>query len=123
MYENKMIKRRGLATKHVVNLPDTTPKRDAKSFIRSEIESSVFDLEDSVADNAKMISLLLTMVDRLWSVVDTASLPDADIQLIEYSLGKFKATTTTADLAISKDPIGTIDTILNRQGAIADIVK
>jgi len=106
---------------------DDTPKRDKKSMARLRIQDEVFDLEDSVADNAKMISLLTTLLSRMYdtfTVTQKGRLATADRQLLEYMFTKFSATTTRADVQVGVDgAVPTIDKILNRQAQIGVIVK
>ena len=110
------------AVREVPSEPSTTEK--AKQRLR--IQNEVFDLEDSVADNDKIISLLLTMNSRLYDVIpeeQKAALSAEDRQMIEYTLGLFKTTETRADTQFAEEGMVIVDKILARQGQISSIIK
>jgi len=100
-------------------------KTDSKSIKRLEIQDSVFDIEDSLADTTKWLSLLTTVVERMYSVMpaaDKANLTAADKAMIDYAMTKFKATTTRADTQYAIEGNVMIDKILNRQSQINKII-
>ena len=101
---------------------DTTPKTDKKSFQRERISNEVFDLEDSVADNAKMISLLMSMIARLYPLIDTTTLATADKALIDGVLAEFAVTNTRADVQLAVEGSAMVSKILGRQAAVGAIV-
>jgi len=109
-----------------ITVLDSEPKVGKKEEARYKIQEEVFDLNDSVADNAKMISLLTTMVSRLWDIQTDSQknkLSDTDKAAIDYVVGKFEATTTWADIQWAKKGIGFADTLIKRQARIGSIIK
>ena len=127
MYKEVGIRKGGLFSKGLLKVPDIEePSRDNKLRIRKNIEEEVFDIEDSVADNAKMISLLLSMVMRIYEVLpedSLNSLSPQDKAIIEGTLGKFKVTETSADLKVKSEGMPFIYNILDRQAAVSKIIK
>ena len=127
-YEEVIIRKGGLISKGIKKVPDaeTIPTRDKKIVARKEIEENVFDLEDSVADNAKMLSLLITVISRIYSALsdDTKdNLSDTDRDVIEYTFDKFANTETRADVQFAKEGPLMIDKLMSRQAEIGAIVK
>lgn len=105
---------------------DDKPKSDEKSIKRARINEEVFSIEDSVADNAKMISLLITLCDRLYNTFDDDQknkLSDDDRDLIEYVFSSFKECDTRADIQLAKDGTDMIDNIFNSQSKVGEILK
>jgi len=100
-----------LVTPAIKKVLDSTPKTDKKSFQRERISNEVFDLEDSVADNAKMISLLISMISRLYPLINTTALAVNDKALIDAVMAEFATTNTRADARV-----------LARQAAVGAIV-
>ena len=98
-----------------------------KARARKAINEQVFDNEDSIADNAKMISLMLTMMSRLYGAMSDetkAKLDSDDRALIEYTMSKFASTNTRADMQFASDgAVPTIDKLLDRQAKIGEIVS
>jgi len=104
---------------------NTPIKTDVKSKIRYRIQTEVGDREDIIADNAKMISLLFSVISDLWEITpqEQKDLLSSDKKnLIDYGIAKFKDTTTLGDLKISKNGTSEIDTLLGRQATITTIV-
>jgi len=105
---------------------DSTPKKDKKYLARLQIQDNVFDLNDSVADNAKMISLLTTLMSRMYDTFSTSQknlLSTTDRALLEHVFTKFNTTDTRADLQVSKEGATTvIDKLLDRQAQIGQIL-
>ena len=115
-----------LITKKIKEIPDEKQIDYKKGLARKKIEEEVFDIQDSVADNAKMISLLTSVVRTLWEIIPDENkkvLPDDAKQAIEYVMGKFKETTTWADIKWAQEGIGFADKLLERQGNIGKIIK
>ena len=99
---------------------------DAKAYIRYEIEKEIFDLPDSVADNSKMISLIISLIDRIYKVLPDEQkemIPENDRVIIDMVLDTFKATTTVADEQLQTEGPDMIIKMLDRQARIAKIVK
>ena len=115
-----------LAKKAVRKTYDTEESTDKKAFIREAIQKEVFDEQDAIADNAKMISLLTTVMSRLYDILPAAdkdNLAANDRAVIEQVFTKFKTTETRADVQFAIEGPTLIDKLLNRQGAIGNIIK
>jgi len=123
----KTIKTRGMIQEPAyIEVLDSEPKVGRKQEARYRIHNEVFDLEDSVADNAKMISLLTTMISRIWDIQTDSqknSLPDADREAIDYVVSSFKDTITWADIKWASEGIGFADKLIKRQARIGSIIK
>lgn len=115
-----------LRSNAVTEVLDQEPKADKKSLSRLQIQEEVFDNSDSIADNAKMISLMMTLVSRIYDVLDDTqkdNLSTDDRNLIEYTFNKFSNTNTRADVQFASEGITLIDKLLDRQASIGNIVK
>ncbi len=123
MLTEKIIKKgKHLYTRGVQETPDNSIKRDKKSISRLKIQEEVFDDKDSIADNAKMNSLLLSMFSRLYEVqpqevLDT--LQPEDKAVMEYAINKFKGIQTRADVQFADEGLAFIDRLMDRQEQIA----
>ena len=116
----------GISYKKGVAEELSPPSSDKKMKVRHQIESEVFDLHDSVADNAKWLSLLTTLMSRMYDTfTDTQKgrLSTEDKALIEEVFGIFKSTNTRGDVQFSKEGPAMIEKIMNRQAQIGEIVK
>ncbi len=105
---------------------DDAVKTDTKNRKRLAIQDDVFDSQDSVADNAKMISLLTTIISRMYDTMTTtqkSKIPSADRDVIEYTFNSFKETTTRADSQMVLEGTGLIDKLLSRQANINNILQ
>ena len=115
-----------LAKKAVRKTYDTEESTDKKAFIREAIQKEVFDEQDAIADNAKMISLLTTVMSRMYDIIPAAdkdNLDPNDRAVIEQVFTKFKTTETRADVQFAIEGPTLIDKLLNRQGTIGNIIK
>jgi len=115
-----------LAKKAVRKTYDSEESTDKKAFIREAVQKDVFDEQDSIADNAKMISLLTTVISRMYDIMPDADkdlLDPNDKAMIEYTFSKFKSVNTRADVQFATEGVTLIDKLLNRQGAIGTIVQ
>jgi len=115
-----------LAKKAVRKTYDTEESTDKKAFIREAIQKDVFDEQDSIADNAKMISLLTTVMSRMYDIMPAADknlLAPNDRTMIEYMFTQFKTVNTRADVQFATEGVTLIDKLLNRQGTIGTIVQ
>lgn len=111
--------------KAIAEVP-SEPSMNSKAKIRLQIQDNVFDLEDSVADNAKMVSLLTSMMMRLYEVTPQAQkdlLTPQDKGMIEYVFTKFSTTNTRADVQFGVEGMAMVDKVLDRQGAIGNIIS
>jgi len=114
----------GFIKKTVVEKPSQFVGR--KADIRFRIHHQVFDLYDSVADNAKMISLIFSILMRIWEALPDdikSNIDEADVQLIDYAFTKFKNIRTRADVQFEKEGVGLIDKLMTRQDKIGKIVS
>jgi len=105
---------------------ESEPTGSKKAKARYEIENNVFDLRDSVADNAKMISLLTSLVSRIWSIIpddQKDNLSDEEKQVIDYVIDKFDNTETWADVQFAKEGLTFADKLLERQNQVGSIIK
>jgi hypothetical protein len=103
----------------------TTVYSQKKAAARDEINTSVFDLEDAHADTAKWLSLVTTLLSRLYTAMDTETknrLDPQDRAMIEYTFAKFAVTYTRGDIAFAKEGLALIDKLLKRQNEVGKIV-
>lgn len=125
MYK-KVKKTNGLLVENYIEEVLTPPSKTKKAKIRHKIEEEVFDIEDSVADNSKLISLIFSLGETIYSVLSDAQknkIPKEKRELIEYAILKFNETQTWGDLQIKEEGKLSIDTLLERQGKISKIIK
>jgi len=116
---NKKMKKRA-----VKEVPSEKVLDTRKGLSRMQIEEEVFDLADSVADNAKMISLLMSMVKRLYEVLpDDIKNNIQDNAMIESVIDEFDNTQTAADVKFAVEGDNLIKTIFERQAKIGEIIK
>jgi len=114
-----------LVSRAFIQVLDKTPRTGAKVEARSAIEKEVFDSEDSISDNSKAISVLLSMVGDIYDVLPKTSKDKMDAERragIEYVITKFRETRTTADVGIEESGTDFIDKLLNRQAKVCTIV-
>jgi len=127
MFYKDALKKDGmLFTKAVKKVYSDTISTDRKDFIRKDIQDEVFTIEDSVADNSKTISLLLTIVSRMYEAMnptDKANIPPADVATIDYVINSFKTVQTRADIQFAAEGPALVDKLLARQGKIGEIVS
>lgn len=110
----------------VIEEIDSTPKTDKKTKDRFKIQEEVFDDLDSIADNAKMISLLTSVVGRLWTLVPAAdkdNLPPEEKASIDYLFSQFQNINTHADYLYALEGTELVDRLLARQAKIGNILK
>lgn len=116
----------GLFKRGYVNVQDTNIKTDKKSEIRYKIEQEVFDLEDSVADNAKMISLIISVLYRVYDIIPEEQkklMTDEDKSIIEAVFSNFKNISTRADVQFKQEGVEMVSRILDRQHKIGTIIS
>ena len=105
---------------------NSLPSTDKKARVRYEIETEVFDLHDSVADNAKWLSLLTTLLSRMYGTfTDTQKnkLSTKDRALIEGVFTMFANTNTRGDVQFAQEGPAMIQKVMQRQAQIGEIVK
>jgi len=114
----------GLTKKVIVEEPSQFTGRKAQ--IRFNIHHQIFDLYDSVADNAKLAILALILISKLWKILPNDIqdlLSDEDREVIEYLVTRLESVTTRTTQELSKDAKAFIDKLLTRQTNIAQLVK
>ena len=119
-------KTNGLLVEKYIEEALTPPSKDEKVKKRYEIQKEVFDLEDSVADNSKMISLIFSLGATIYDVLSDeqkSKIPDGKRELIEYSIQKFQDTETWGDVQVKKEGKKAIDKLLDRQKKVAEILE
>jgi len=95
-----------------------------KGLARKRIQEEVFDLPDSIADNAKMISLLMSVVKRVYEALPaTTKNKIKDKDMIEGVIKVFDNIQTLADVQFAQEGDVMIQKIFNRQSEIGKIVK
>ena len=97
-----------------------------KGKMRKEINERIFDVEDSLADNAKMIFLLTSLLMRIYNALPEdikGNLSGEDRNIVEYAFNKYTETTTRLDLQFQEEGIGIIDKLLNRQKEVANVIE
>lgn len=116
-----------LVQKAFVEELDKTPKIGKKPTAKYDIQNHVYeDLSDSVADNAKMISLIFAMGATIYEVLSATAkskIPAQAKETIEYAIQKFHETQTWGDIQLAQEGHSAIDKLLKRQGDIGDIIK
>ena len=102
------------------------PLTSKKAKARYEIENNIFDIRDSVADNAKMISLLFSMVYRMYEAMPEEykqNLSEQDRQMIEFAINEFKNVQTWGDIKIQKEGTNAISSLMQRQDKVGQVIK
>lgn len=125
-FQDTKVKKGNVYKKAVREIVDTTPKTDKKHLSRKRVDQEVFDIYDSVADNAKWASLLTGFVIRIYNALPEetkASLDPTDRQMIEALSAEFLATPTRLDTQLQEEGYSVIDRMLDRQRQVAEIVK
>ncbi len=110
----------------VVEVVDKTPKKDKKSLNRLDIQENVFDNPDAIADNSKMISLIMSMLMRMWAVMPDEQkelMSEQDKAMLDQTFAMFDDTITSADVAFSEEGMELVNRLLTRQGDIASILN
>ena len=118
--------RPNLFKKGYTEVLDTSVQTNKKAEARYKIEKEVFDEKDSLADTAKWLSLLTTLVSMMYETfteTQKAKMPAEQRALIEYTFTKFKATNTRGDVQFAQEGIAMVDKLLARQAQIGALVK
>ncbi len=125
-YEKAMKVKGALRTPIIKQIPIETELDKNKGKNREAVETHVFDLADSVADNAKMISMLMSIVMRMWDVMPQDERDDmdpADVTMINDTFALFRVTNTRADEQFAEEGFALIEKLLGRQAKIAEVVE
>ncbi len=105
-------------------LPESST--DSKTKARYQIQENVFDIKDSIADNAKMISLVLSVMKRMWETTPQAQkdlMSTEDLALINSTFDLFASTTTHADNLFAGEGFALVERLMQRQQQVGDILK
>jgi len=117
---------RGVATTSTRPLvTPVIPKSDIKKIIASERDKDIRNSEDTIADLAKMNSLLFSMTAAIYSTLSTtakAKIPAAERGVIDYAMTKFAKMQTRGDRQLAKEGTVLIDKLFDREEAIANLV-
>jgi len=122
-YELKKVKH-GMRVHNIWQVKPDKELEFSKGKIRKQIEKEVFDIEDSVADNAKLIFLLMASVKRLYK-----ALPDdikdniEDKEILDIMIDTFNKTQSIADIKYKKEGNNMITRIFDRQAKIGSIIE
>jgi len=113
--------------KVIKEIPDEKPYSHKKYQLRYKINEEVFDIHDSVADNAKAISLIFAMLSRIYNALPASTknkIPAEDRAMIEYAFQKYHSIQTRADVEFA---LGSgkelVDKIMDRQDKIGKLFK
>ncbi len=122
MIHKTMIKKGALRSPAMIDKPENKILSLEKGFKRKKINEEIFDLEDSVADNAKMISLLMMVVSDIYGVLNEdqkQNIKNKEIieEVIENFSGLFKERVNENNTAL-----GIIDKLSTRQKEINKII-
>lgn len=101
------------------------PDSVINSIIVHQRNERVRDNESTIADLAKMNSLLFSMVSAVYNAMptaDKANIPAEKKALIDYATAKFAAVQTRADRQLQQEGTALIDRLLARESSIADII-
>jgi len=115
-----------LRTPSMKQIPVENEIPRSKGKNREAVETQVFDLADSVADNAKMISMLMSIVMRMWDVMPQDERDDmdpADVTMINDTFALCRVTNTRADEQFAEEGFALIEKLLGRQAKIAEVVE
>lgn len=106
---------------------DTTLRTDKKTKASYEIQEKVYkSLADSVADNAKLISLMFIIGSSIYEALGDEikeKIPSNVREKIEHAIEKFKSIETWGSIQINKEGNEAIDKLLQRQAQIGKIIK
>lgn len=106
---------------------DKEPRTDKKSKVKYQIQEQVYSaLADSVADNAKLISLVFAMGATLYEALPDSSknnIPADAKSKIEYAINKYHSIETWGDIQLAKEGTDAINKLLDRQAKIGSIVR
>ena len=98
---------------------------DVKKLIAHERDLKVRNGEDTLADLAKMNSLLFSTVGAIYSTLSNSAkdkIPEATRGVIEYSIQEFDKVQTRADRQLKDEGNDLVDKLFSREVQIADII-
>ena len=95
-----------------------------KAKVRQKISQQVFDSEDSISDNAKLISLLLTIFSKLYAAdFDKSKLDKVDKIIIDSLIDIVQTTKTRFSTQFEKEGYSLLSKLLQRQQQIDNIIS
>jgi len=114
-----------LFSKAIEEVPAKTVYKDVKKGkARAEIQEQVFDLADSVADNAKMISLMMSVIKRIYNALpSTTKSKIEDKEMIESMITLFDNIQTAADVKFQAEGDKMIKRLFERQNKVGEVIK
>jgi len=114
-----------LFSKVIEEVPTKTVYKDVKKGkARAEIQEQVFDLADSVADNAKMISLMMSVIKRIYNALpSTTKSKIEDREMIESMIALFDSIQTAADVKFQAEGDKMIKRLFERQNKVGEVIK
>ncbi len=98
---------------------------DVKKLIAHERDTKVRNSEDTLADLAKMNSLLFSTVGAIYGTLSASAkdkIPAETRGVIEYSIQEFDKVQTRADRQLATDGTELVDKLFAREVQIADII-
>lgn len=101
------------------------PSYSKKAKIRKEIDEEVFDINDSVADNAKWSSILTTAISIIYTSLDDETKARMDPRqkaIMDALVYLYSASTTRFEIQYAEEGLGLITKMLDRQKAIGSII-
>lgn len=123
-----LVSYRGLETDAVRPEPSanvTITDEDVKKLIAHERDLKVRNGEDTLADLAKMNSLLFSTVGAIYGTLSASAkdkIPAETRGVIEYSIQEFDKVQTRADRQLATDGTELVDKLFAREVQIADII-
>ena len=127
MLKEVRIKKGPLVSKKYVEALDEQPKLNKKVKAQFDIEKDVYQsLADSVADNAKLLSLVFAMGATIYGVLTDSMKNNIDSAIkekIEYAIEKYHSVETWGDLQLKAEGTKAIDKLIDRQAKIGEIIK
>ena len=101
----------------------TTSKK--KNIIRHDVDVNIRDVNDTVADLAKMNALLMAMASGIYGTLSSTAKDKIDPTkraIIEYAISEWDNSNTRADRQLATEGTTLIDKLFSREVKIADIV-
>jgi len=96
-----------------------------KKIMSHEINRTVRNMEDTVADLAKSNTLLMSFIASIYntlSATQKSKIPAAEKAIIDYAVGKWSATSTRGDRQLQTEGTALVDKLYSREVDIANIV-
>ncbi len=95
-----------------------------KGKVRKEIREKIFDLEDAIADNNKLIMLAMTILLKFYfASFDKNDLSKEDVEIIETWAKTMAKRETRFNEQFQEEGEKLINKLFNRQEEIAEIIK